>query len=60
MNWDYVNYLAKPYVENPSKKIVNVNLTEDEDGIITLVIQFAPKIQSAPLQTTTYAEGRIH
>lgn len=60
LNWEYVNYLVKPHIENPSKRIANVSLTEDEDGIITLVVHFAPVAENIPPQKTPYAEGSIN
>lgn len=60
MDWNYVNYLVKPHIENPSNKVVNVNLTEDEEGIITVVVRIAPKVENIPPQRTPYAEGGVY
>lgn len=59
LNWEYVNYLVKPYLEDPSMKVVNINVAEDENGIITVVAHIAPVVEVEPQQRTVYAEGRL-
>lgn len=59
LSWNYVNYVVKPYLDNPEMKVVNVNISEDENGITTLVVHIAPVIEKKPEQTVPYAEGKL-
>ena len=59
MDWNYVTYLARPYIENPSMKVVNANISQDENGIVTIVVHIAPVVEQEPQPKEVYAEGRL-
>lgn len=58
MTWETVEHVTRPYIENPAMRIVNVSMSEDESGIVTFVIHFAPVNEDAQKEGQ-YAEGSI-
>lgn len=58
MTWNEVEHIVKPHIENPGERIANVSISEDDMGIITLVVHFAPVTEGVQKEFE-YSEGRI-